>query len=107
MRALKILVVVLGIAVIVGFLGVIAGIVYKASRLAEAPATAPPPAAARPGWGRVGLDQPQGTRIHAVDTAGGFIVLHLYTDAPGIDERVVVVDPATGATIGTIVPGPR
>ena len=107
MRALKILVVVLGIAVLLGFFGLIAGIVYKASRLAEAPATATPPATARPAWGRVGLDQPQGTRIHALETAGGYIVLHLYTDAPGIDERVVVVDPATGATVGTIVPGPR
>ena len=115
MRALKTLVIVLGIAVLVGFGALVAGLVYKANRLADetgtprvrAESVPPVVAAARAPWGRVALEQPAGTRIQSVTSNGEYIVLHLYTGAPGEDERVVVVDAATGLVMGTIAPGAK
>jgi len=109
MRALKALVIVLGIAVLLGCFGLVGAIVYKLGKPPEPPlAAAPaPPALGRAGWGRAGLDQPAGTRIQSVTASGALIVLQLYTDAPGNDERLVVVDPASGQVVGTFVTGAK
>ena len=100
MRGLKILVAVLGVAVIAAFLTLVAIIMTRGSR--ETPVAAgggrPPTHAS---WGRVLLDQPAGTRIHSVVPSGNLIVLQLYTGQPGQDERLVVLDPVTGAVTGS------
>jgi len=93
MRALKVIVVVLGIAVLAAFATLVAG------------AGARPPVHAS--WGRTMLDQPAGTRIQSVTASGNLIVLQLYTLSPGQDERLVVLDPATGAVGGIFVVGQR
>lgn len=107
MRALKVIVVVLGIAVLAAFATLVALIVNRAGRGGDeaAGAGARPPIHAS--WGRVMLDQPAGTRIQSVTASGNLIVLQLYTLSPGQDERLVVLDPATGAVNGIFVPGQR
>jgi hypothetical protein len=42
-----------------------------------------------------------------VTASGNLIVLQLYTLSPGQDERLVVLDPATGAVGGIFVVGQR
>jgi hypothetical protein len=108
MRGLKILVIVLGVAVIVAFLTLVTVILQRGGRAPDGAATA---GGARPplhaSWGRVLLDQPAGTRIQSVTPSGNLIVLQLYTAVPGQDERLVVVDPATGAVTGSFAFGQR
>jgi hypothetical protein len=108
MRALKVIVVVLGIAVLAAFATLVAVIVTRAGRGGDdeaAGAGARPPVHAS--WGRTMLDQPAGTRIQSVTASGNLIVLQLYTLSPGQDERLVVLDPATGAVGGIFVVGQR
>jgi hypothetical protein len=108
MRGLKILVVVLGVAVIIAFLTLVTVILQRSGRGPENATTA---GGARPplhaSWGRVLLDQPAGTRIQSVTPSGNLIVLQLYTAMPGQDERLVVIDPATGAVTGSFAFGQR
>ncbi len=107
MRALKIAVIVLGILIVIAFATLIYGIVQGWTRLdanARGPAAIRAPiAGASPAWGRSGLGLPVGTRIESVTAAGNLIVLHL-RDASGGEERLVVVDPATGGVVGTFLP---
>jgi hypothetical protein len=101
MRALKALVAVLTLLLIIGFGALIWGVVRQAGKLAE-----PPPKASvrddRAPWQSLLLDQPPGTRIANVTSAGDLVLLHLFTGAAGQDERIVVVDPGTGLWLGTI-----
>ena len=109
MRALKALVIVLGIAVLLGFFGLVGAIVYKLGKPIEAPVAAAPAPPAVPGaaWAQASLDQPAGTRIQSVTASGALIVIHLYTETPGNDERLVVFDPAAGRVVGTVALGTR
>jgi hypothetical protein len=109
MRALKVLVTVLTLLLIVGFGVLVWGIVRQAGKLAEPPAEASAPLAGtalvsddRTPWQSLLLDQPPGTRIAAVTSAGDLVVLHLFTGSAGQDERVIVIDPGTGTLLGTI-----
>ena len=108
MRGLKILVIGLGIAVIAAFLALVVIIFNRSGRPADVAAR---PDGPRPpvhgSWGRTILDQPAGTRIQSVTVSGSLIVLQLYTQAPGQDERLVVLDPATGAVAGVFQLGAR
>jgi hypothetical protein len=108
MRGLKILVAVLGVAVLAAFITLVIVILQRGGRVPEgttAVGSARPPVHAS--WGRVLLDQPAGTRIQSVTPSGSLIVLQLYTATPGQDERLVVLDPATGAVTGSFAFGQR
>ncbi len=100
MRALKALVTVLTLLLIIGFGALIWGVVRQAGKLAEPPAKAVRDD--RAPWQSLLLDQPPGTRIANVTSAGDLVLLHLFTGAAGQDERIVVVDPGTGLWLGTI-----
>ena len=109
MRGLKFLVGFLGLAVIVAFGTLVAVIMQRGGRVPDGASTttggARPPIHAS--WGRVLIDQPAGTRIQSVTPSGTLIVLQLYTATPGQDERLVVIDPATGAVTGSFAFGQR
>ncbi len=108
MRALKILVVGLGIAVVIAFLTLVTLIINRGGRPGEAVAreeTARPPV--RASWGRVVVDHPPGSRVISVTASGGLVVLHVQAPAPGVEERLVVLDPVTGAVQGIFQMGAR
>ena len=86
MRALKVLVVVMGV-MIVGGVATLA--VLLAKRM-----TVPPVA-----LGSITLDEPAGTRIVAAVPGGEHIVLHLQGGGP---DRVAVVEARTGRVVGRI-----
>jgi hypothetical protein len=90
LRPLKLLVAVLTAMLLVGGAVLAWGI---ARQLGEA--------GAKPrGWGTVALGQPAGTRVVSETAVGALMVLRL-SDASGDNLRHVVVDPATGAVLGT------
>lgn len=97
MRALKTIVIGLGILLVVGFGLLIYGLTQNWHRLAGTPR---PGVAAESGWGDVMLRQPAGTRIRGLAAAGGHVVVQL-GDGEGARERLVVLDPASGAVVGT------
>ena len=98
MRALKTIVFTLGALVVVAFGLLVYGLSQNWHRLSTPPqpaATAKTPAAT---WGHVGLGQPADSRIQSVTPAGTLIVVQVVS---GGDERLVVLDPASGAVVGT------
>lgn len=104
MRGLKAVVIGLGVCVIAAFVVVV---VMISQRIGGRPGESVAADNARPpthaSWGRVMLDQPAGTRIHSVTPSASLILLQLYTGMPGQDERLVVLDPATGAVVGSFI----
>ena len=101
MRALKITVVVLSLALLGGFGLLVFGLSQNWHRLGEAPRA---DIATPRSWGEVNLRQAAGTRVLGV-TASGNLVLLQVEDASGAGQRLLVLDPARGAVIGTFVVG--
>lgn len=102
MRALKTIVFVLGLLVVGAFGLLVYGLSQNWHRLtAPAPATTAPAATSRgavAAWGHVDLGQPADTRVQSVTTAGNLVVVRVTS---GGDERLIVLDPATGSVVGT------
>src|SRR5690349_20921852 len=91
MRALKLLVIVMGVLIVVG---VVALVGIMASRVAgRGGATAA-------GFGRSRIELPAGASVGAMQAAGDRLVLRL--DLPGGAQQLLVVDPASGKALGTI-----
>jgi hypothetical protein len=93
MRTLKILVVVMGVMLVVGFVALIVGIAGRMSRSGHPPATARV-FAARP------IDIPRGARIETMTAGGDRLVVGLEL-ADG-NRQLVIIDLASGARLGTI-----
>lgn len=113
MRALKALVTIMAVIIVVGVGAVIWGVVRQVNKLSEPPETSPPLTGApvvtdeRAPWQNLALGQPDGTRIVTVTNAGDLVILHVYTETPGRDERLLVVDPGNGTFLGTITVGAK
>jgi hypothetical protein len=93
MQTLKTLVVLLGIGIVIGFGLLIFGLTQNWHRVTE---TAPRSA---PGWGRVDLNLPVDS-VRSVTAASERVLVHV---KDGNGERVLVLDAATGARLGTFV----
>jgi|SRR5579864_837769 len=99
MRALKILVVVMGVLLVVGVAVVIATIVYRAihqgvSTVAVAPAASPH------AFGSATVRLPAGAKVVEMRNVGSRLVLR-FERVDGT-EALLVLDPETGAVLGTI-----
>ena len=111
MQALKALVTIMAVIIVIGTGAVIWGIARQASKLAEPPEQSQPltgtgiVAEERAPWQTLALGQPAGTKIATVTSAGDLVILHLFTETPGRDERIMVVDPNSGTLLGTIAVG--
>jgi uncharacterized protein DUF6476 len=93
MRGLKILVVVMGVMLIVGFVALLAVIAGRVSRSGSA-LNAPRPFATTP------IDIPRGARIEAMTAGTDRLILGLALPEGG--RQLLVIDMATGALLGTI-----
>ena len=94
MRALRILVVVMGIMLVVGVAALIAIVAGRRSRGGPAPATA-----AR-AFGSRAVEIPRGSRIEAMTAGPERLVLGLLLPDGG--RQLLVIDLATGSRLGTI-----
>ena len=92
MRALKILVVVMGVMLLVGFAALVAVIAGRVSR--------GPASTAAHGFVSPAIDIPRGARIEAMTAGSDRLVLAL--ELPEGERRLVVIDLATGSRLGTI-----
>jgi hypothetical protein len=96
MRALKVLVIVMGLMLLIGFVGLIVAIADRVSKKeplraaapAGAPFTAPP------------IDLPRGAHIESMAAGTDRLVLDLVL--PDGERRLLVIDLATGRNLGTI-----
>ncbi len=91
MRALKTATVVMGVMIVVGFAVLVTVIAGRASRSGAGPAR---PFAAAP------IDIPKGARIEAMAAGPDRLVLSLVL--PDGLRQLLVIDPASGARLGTI-----
>lgn len=100
MRALKALVIVMGVLILAG-MGLVGYGIVKRTAIPERPlqSAAGPAAAARP-YGPVELALPSGARIARTRTSGERLIVELELASGG--ERLLVVDLATGGLVGTI-----
>ncbi|MDR3533368.1 MAG: hypothetical protein P4L90_22770 [Rhodopila sp.] len=92
MRALKIATIVMGVLIVMGTVGLIIGVARRSS----APVA---PVAALPASVAAVLDEPAGTRIAGIVAVQDRLAVQL--QGGGVD-RVVLVDPRTGAVAGQI-----
>lgn len=95
MRALKALVIVMGVLILAG-MGLVAYGIVKRAAIPERPAQQ---AAARP-YGPVEISLPSGARIARTRTSGERLIVELELASGG--ERLLVIDLATGGLVGTI-----
>lgn len=100
MRGLKILVVVMGVLLVAGTGALVAAIIYRVNHRTAAPQQAALPAPAGRGFGRAVIDLPAGAKVLSVDGSGERLVIRLALAEGG--EAVILVDPRTGARLGTI-----
>jgi Family of unknown function (DUF6476) len=94
MRALKAVTIVMAVLIV---FGTVTLLVLLARRSA-----APSPVAAAAPAGvafSATLAEPEGTRIVGVSAGGGWLAVHLQGGGP---DRVVLVDPRTGAVVGRV-----
>jgi hypothetical protein len=94
MRALKILVVVMGIMLVVGLAALIAVVAGRISRGGPAPSTS-----ART-FGSRAIEIPRGSRIEAMTAGPDRLVLGLLLPEGG--RQLLIIDMATGSPLGTI-----
>jgi hypothetical protein len=92
MRALKIMVVVMAVLIVLGTTGLMIAIARRWS----APV---PPVAQLPAWVSAALDEPVGTHIVGITAVGDRLAVQLQG---GGADRVVLIDPATGAVAGRV-----
>ena len=92
MRALKVLVTVMGIVIVVGF-GVVIAVI--AGRLARREAASMPHA-----FAASAVNIPHGARIEAMTAASDRLILDLAL--PGGGRDIIVIDLVTGTRLGTI-----
>lgn len=93
MQALKTIVIGLGMALVLGFGLLIYGLTQNWHRLASTARTSA-------GWGDVALRQPATSRVRAMQAVGSHLILHM-EDRDEARERLIVLDPANGAVVGT------
>jgi hypothetical protein len=99
MRGLRLLVIVLGVLLIGGTLALVVAIIVRAPRPSESrpesrlavPKAAPFDAV---------LDLPPGAVVQSVQSTGARLALHLVLPDGG--QQIVILDPGSGARIGTI-----
>jgi hypothetical protein len=90
MRALKVAVVVMGVLIVLGTVGLVVGIARRSSA---------PSVAALPASVAAVLDEPAGTHIAGIAVVRDRLAVQLQG---GGTDRVVLIDPASGAVAGRI-----
>jgi hypothetical protein len=94
MRALKALVIFMGVLLVGGLVALIIAIAVRFSE--PQPTTTTP----RPGFGTATVSLPTGARILSVQTVGNRLIVQVAL--PDSSQRLVVVDPGSGTVVGTI-----
>ncbi len=103
-RTLKIVVIVLGVLLVLGFALLVAGLYHEATKLGRAPSSDAGSARSGAPGGEVALDVPAGAKIERIAVDGGRVVLHL-SGPEG--EEVLIVETARGNALTRLRLRPR
>jgi hypothetical protein len=106
MRALKVLVIVMGVLLVAGIIALGFAVQYRMNHPRPAPATAAAPAigpAAVPN--AMTIDLPQGARVVGAEASGDRLVVRVELAAGS--EELIVVNLATGLPIATVTLRPK
>jgi hypothetical protein len=96
-RALKILVIVMGVMLVGGFVALIISIAYMAKHRGT---IAPVPAATRAPYAAPAIELPAGARIETMALGADRLVVNIIT--PDGNRELLVLDLASGRRLGTI-----
>ena len=99
MRALRILVVVMGVMLVGGFIALIVSIVYMTKHKQSGAPVAEKTAAAAP-YAAPPIELPAGARIEMIPAGSDRLVLHIMLPDGG--RELLVLDLASGRRLGTI-----
>ncbi|CCG40681.1 hypothetical protein [Magnetospirillum molischianum] len=103
MKALKALVIFLGVLIVAGVGLVIYGVSSKVGPKSTPPVTTGATTAlSSTNFGSVDVALPKGATIEQVFAAGNHIIVRIGTDK-GIADRLIVLDPARGQVTGSFV----
>ena len=97
MRALKALVIGMGILILIGFVAVVVAVIDRAG---EDPSIAQSGATTERGFGDVRVSVPPGAQVIGTSADGGRLIVHLRL--AGGEARILVIDLATGKRLGAI-----
>jgi hypothetical protein len=100
MRALRLLVIVLGVLLVGGTLGLVVAIIARAPHPSESRPEMRATAASTGVPFDTVLDLPAGAVIQSVQSAGARLAVHLALPEGG--QQIIILDPGSGARIGTI-----
>ncbi len=103
MQVLKTLVIVLGVMIVAGITAIGVTIYHRATNLVNSPVPASTEPDIRtglgPGFGRVALDLPPGSRVVEMTAEGDRLILRLRLADGG--RQILILDMATGKRLGT------
>jgi hypothetical protein len=108
MRALKVLVIVMGVLLVAGIVALGFGVQYRMNH-PRPPSAAGAPVAAGPAAGApnaLTLDLPPGARVVGAEASGDRLVVRVELAAGG-GEELLIVNLATGAPIATVTLRPK
>ncbi len=101
MRALKALVIGMGILILIGFAAVVMAVIQRAGDGGgENPAAVRSGAATERAFGDVRVSLPPGAQVIGTSADGGRLIVHLRL--AGGEARILVIDLATGKRLGAI-----
>jgi len=103
MRALKVLVIAMGVLLVAGIIALGFAVQYRLNHPRQAtPATAGAPAGAP---SAMTLDLPQGARVHGAEASGDRLVVRV--ELAGGGEELIIVNLLTGAPLATVTLRPQ
>jgi len=93
MRALKLLVILMGVLLVAGMGTIVALIVHRVAVLDEG-------VAAAPGFDRASVELPAGASVLGTSAVNGRLVVRVGLAAGG--EELILIDPQSGRRVGTV-----
>jgi hypothetical protein len=100
MRALRLLVIVLGVLLVGGTLALVVAIIMRSPRPTESRSSNPQPGAASLTPYDTAVDLPAGSVVQSIQPAGDRVLLHLVL--PSGRQQIIVLDQGSGLRRGTI-----
>jgi hypothetical protein len=104
LRRLKLVVIILGVMIVLGLIGLVVGIIWKASSPKVSPSLATEASAVGPATGggaRARLPIPQGANLVDMDLDGNRILLRLRSVAG--EEELIIYDAAKNQVVSRVV----
>jgi hypothetical protein len=105
MRALKVLVIVMGVLLVAGIVALGFAVQYRLTHSRQAPAAVGPAIGSAGAANAMTLDLPQGARVVGAEASGDRLVVRV--ELAGGSEELIIVNLVTGAPVATVTLRPK